>query len=77
MLGNSILVDRKKFFGEVCSIEIEPIKKSDIKDIKINRLQAMKSINESIKENIYKEFIKCSKNLSNTEDELIELLLDR
>lgn len=77
MLGNSIVVDRKKFLGDICTIHTERICKHDLKDIKINRLQAVKSINESIKDNIYQEFVKCCNSLSDTENELRKLLLDK
>ena len=77
MLGNSIVVDRKKFLGEICTVSVEPINKTDMKDIKIKRLQAMKSINESIRNNIYQAFIKCSDDLSVMENELKVLLADK
>ena len=77
MLGNSIVVDRKKFLGEIFTVSVEPINKTDIKDIKIKRLQAMKSINESIRNNIYQAFIKCSDDLSVMENELKLLLADK
>ena len=77
MLGNSIVVDRKKFLGDICTIHTERICKHDLKDIKINRLQAVKSINESIRNNIYQAFIKCSDDLSVMEKELKLLLADK
>ena len=74
MVEKSIVVNRKKFFGDVFTVEVESVNRKDIKEIKINKLQTIKQINESICKNIYEEFVKCSNNLSETENELKELL---
>ena len=76
MLGKSMVVDTKKFFGEVQAIEIKPKDKKAVNESKINRLQAMKAINEEILKIAYINFIESSNDLTNTENELKKLLED-
>lgn len=76
MLGKSMVVDTKKFFGEVeiQRIEVQPKDKKDVNTIEISRLQAIKAINEEIFNNAYRNFVMCSNNLTNSENELKRLL---
>lgn len=76
MLGKSMVVDTKKFFGEVeiQRIEVQPKDKKDVNTIEISRLQAIKAINEEIFNNAYENFVMCSNNLSDSKNELKRLL---